>query len=67
MNPSLQEVIDDLKYRGFTRLRTSSGVRPLNECSEYQLRALWRSGKLNRKGLTSGQQYKLPFADDSCR
>lgn len=38
-------VIVILKHRGYTNLRTSVGVRPLEQCPEYQLNAVYRAGK----------------------
>ena len=39
-------VVSILRHRGYVDLRTKQGVKPLSECPEYQLWAVYRSGKV---------------------
>jgi len=42
-------VITILRHRGYTELRTTQGVKPLEECPEYQLWAVYRADKVIKK------------------
>lgn len=39
------EMVRILKTRGWINLRTRVGIRPLSQCPEYQVRAIYLSGK----------------------
>ena len=42
-------VITILRHRGYVDLRTKQGVKPLSECPENQLWAVYRAGKTLKK------------------
>ena len=52
MGMSREMIICILKYRGFTELRTRQGVKPLEQCPEYQLHGVYRSNKVIKKKKT---------------